>query len=1454
MCKVCACARGGAFLPRNQARIRTEQVPASDSLVFAGWRALNSDANSADGVDVATFLGFFSVNAVARQQRCSLELLRARPAAEEEGATGAGGGEGLRQLKRLKELLVESELWQEYRRAAAAARIANASSADDGSKSGDRASVAATGVGVGAGVSGKVSGLEDLSKTRDDALGKLVRELRLTVAGITDDELKESLRALDESIVADNARKAMRLRALRAKLLTGTPAHSATMDESVGTGGQDAGGAGGKGAGDAAATGGGAKVDGVNGDVGLRSSRGGSGDDEHESRVRRALEAQGLLLDAGRGGTWAPAKVRAEVPFGCAGTRLQCPLENRCGQLMCFEALVDEEAAAADSGGVQGEGGGSVRIDDEDQELQLLQTFHMCVFVEAARASGPTGLVGAKGAAGYGGAMGVRFVVQPRARVTVPLLFLRGNMRAGATVQRSVRIRMRRAAPDTDGRETFAGDVVVEESLVVCGSVLVPRPDDWVRLLVPEFNQRFMAGDEFALRKHLRFPHAGVSEAGGDEKGELAEVWLTIATTGKEAQNAGHAQGAGLRQEGHGGQRVVVQGDVMRYEKRRWVKDPDQELSKRLVTEPLPGWGGGGESGEGGYVHYFCTSLLAPPERRNGGGSKSTAWVAQWGGDVMRAGTGRGVELGTVVRQWLWEVRSMTALTVRVPPAPIPAGASATGTSEALADPDTIAVADSGHVADSGSKLSGSGAVVGARDDVDSGWGAGSAGWQKAEAYDVQMVLERPLSLWGEAKRGLVHTSAPNAVRSKGGAAVRLGGESRVAVELEVKHAHDGSPVFLHVVSEQGVVLSAWVLTFSHAAKATLQPCGLTIALEELRLTADSVVLPAGIGARTDDGSRGGGQQKIALDDVKTRLRNDLSATLGCDSARVHVVKLAKRGTMDHAAALDVFRSLDTDGSGRLEQRELKLALRRMRLHGVMLSDINDLLAILDPSGDGQVTFEEFVSALDAGIDAHLLLLPPPTTLDNEQGRFSGGHPAQTLTPLALAEMLLGFVSDSPYGRSRRGAGSPLVGLLSLCGEVEVVPTGARVVRGETLQNRSAVAIQRRVRGVQTRLRTQRLRAGAGEVGEVIGDHGAAAVAGGQSEEDELLGHSAQFYDQMAVLAAEQADRHDEAAAEVAAVQRAQEPDTSATTRGDATAAASSDHDLKEEPAPSTSSVADDLDSATVVSATVVDASRETEGPEAQPPAVAEVQTQQGVIEDNSDVEARIDVGDLPTEGLDLHSAQKDAAATESVATEAEGSGGSTGNNASPAVRRGAEVKTRSAHVLAAAAAQEQEEEEAQAEDVSDVSASDDDEGASPGSLAAPAAQDGHTESASAPLTSSSDARLISSSTSEVPDKIKGEEDEPGAAETRRLRKTGGDATEAEAEEDGASEVTDSDESVHGPQTAREASEYHTEAEVGGKDAAAAVSAAAAKGRKNEAQEHVEEAEEDGAEDVTDSD
>ena len=82
------------------------------------------------------------------------------------------------------------------------------------------------------------------------------------------------------------------------------------------------------------------------------------------------------------------------------------------------------------------------------------------------------------------------------------------------------------------------------------------------------------------------------------------------------------------------------------------------------------------------------------------------------------------------------------------------------------------------------------------------------------------------------------------------------------------------------------------------------------------------------------------------------------------------------------------------------------------------------------------------------------------------------------------------------------------------------------------------------------------------------------------------------------------------------------------------------------------------------------------------------------------------------------------------------------------------------------------------------------------------------------------------------------------------MRKTGGDATEAEAEEDGASEVTDSDESVHGPQTAREASE----AELGGKDAAAAVSAAAAKGRKNEAQEHVEEAEEDGAEDVTDSD
>ena len=184
---------------------------------------------------------------------------------------------------------------------------------------------------------------------------------------------------------------------------------------------------------------------------------------------------------------------------------------------------------------------------------------------------------------------------------------------------------------------------------------------------------------------------------------------------------------------------------------------------------------------------------------------------------------------------------------------------------------------------------------------------------------------------------------------------------------------------------------------------------------------------------------------------------------------------MSAREAMPHGPALEVFRSLDADNSGRLERGELQQALRRMRLHGILIEDIDALLAILDPSGDGTVTFEEFVAALDAGLDVHVLLLPVAAPGGGEEEEALLDYAAakdRTLTPLNLADKLAHAMGNLSYGQGRHDGDA--LGLLRFCGEMEVLPTASRVVRGESLETRSALAIQKRVRGMQTRSKVRR--------------------------------------------------------------------------------------------------------------------------------------------------------------------------------------------------------------------------------------------------------------------------------------------------------------------------------------------------------------------------------------------
>jgi hypothetical protein len=128
-----------------------------------------------------------------------------------------------------------------------------------------------------------------------------------------------------------------------------------------------------------------------------------------------------------------------------------------------------------------------------------------------------------------------------------------------------------------------------------------------VRLFVRDFSARFGAGTSFVVRKNLRFPFAGpgVGQASAHSE-HLEEVWLTLVAKGggRKASKGGSFKGGsfvsrgGSFRSGLAGSfkagaseaegELIVDGEVMRHQGRRWTRVPGHNLVDRLVTEVSP--------------------------------------------------------------------------------------------------------------------------------------------------------------------------------------------------------------------------------------------------------------------------------------------------------------------------------------------------------------------------------------------------------------------------------------------------------------------------------------------------------------------------------------------------------------------------------------------------------------------------------------------------------------------------------------------------------------------------------------------------------------------------------------------------------------------------------------------------------------------------------------------------
>lgn len=127
-----------------------------------------------------------------------------------------------------------------------------------------------------------------------------------------------------------------------------------------------------------------------------------------------------------------------------------------------------------------------------------------------------------------------------------------------------------------------------------------------------DFNARYAGGAAFVVRKRMRFPSSAPASAGSlkGSADRLEELWLSLVVSRKGGDGSAGLKGSfkgsfkGPMRVAGGSMRSVrgssgsfkggvsgveselaADGDLMRYEGRRWKRVPGQNLKERLVTE-----------------------------------------------------------------------------------------------------------------------------------------------------------------------------------------------------------------------------------------------------------------------------------------------------------------------------------------------------------------------------------------------------------------------------------------------------------------------------------------------------------------------------------------------------------------------------------------------------------------------------------------------------------------------------------------------------------------------------------------------------------------------------------------------------------------------------------------------------------------------------------------------------
>ena len=126
------------------------------------------------------------------------------------------------------------------------------------------------------------------------------------------------------------------------------------------------------------------------------------------------------------------------------------------------------------------------------------------------------------------------------------------------------------------------------------------------------------------------------------------------------------------------------------------------------------------------------------------------------------------------------------------------------------------------------------------------------------------------------------------------------------------------------------------------------------------------------------------------------------------------------------------------------------------------------------------MSFDEFLAVLDAGVDVHLLILPPLLHEHEHEHHHPHHHPE--LQPLEMAEAFYQRVCDSVSAKGKGGGvgggEGELMGVMGFCAEVEVLATSTVGLRGQSFHQQkrmseSAIKIQRAHRSSMQLKRTR---------------------------------------------------------------------------------------------------------------------------------------------------------------------------------------------------------------------------------------------------------------------------------------------------------------------------------------------------------------------------------------------